>query len=321
MVIRIPNWLGDAIMATPVYYNLSLYEKIYLFGPPNLLPLFRYFPNVVLLPYHKDNLKENIKTLKLYKDHVGLLLTNSFSSAWLFFRAGLKERWGYARDLRSFLLTKAVKPPKRELHQKDYYLYLLRALNFKLSSEDLVLFLKDEVVEKTRLFLKSIDKEIFRHKLIAIAPGAAYGPAKMWPKENYRKLALYLTKSGYKILIMGGEKEFPLGEYIKDKNNEILNLCGKTDLLTVAGVFSIVEAVISNDSGLMHLAAALKVPQIAIFGSTDPELTGPLNPNAVVLKKDLPCSPCFKRTCKHGHYLCLRDISVEEVISALENFH
>lgn len=319
MVVRIPNWLGDAIMATPVYYNLSLSEKIYLFGPPPLLPLFQHFPNVALIPYHKDNLRENIKTLKPLKDHVGLLLTNSFSSAWLFFRAGLKERWGYARDLRSFLLTKAIKPPKKKLHQKDYYLYLLKALGFKLRSEDLVFFLKEEIVERARLFLKSIDKEIFRNRLIALAPGAAYGPAKIWPKENYKKLAHCLTNSGYKVLLLGSEKELALGEYIRDKNEKILNLCGKTDLVTVAGLFSTVEAVISNDSGLMHLAAALRVPQIAIFGSTDPHLTGPLNPNAVVVKKDLPCSPCFKRTCQHGHYLCLKDISVEEVIGALEN--
>ncbi|HDD44130.1 MAG: lipopolysaccharide heptosyltransferase II, partial [Promethearchaeia archaeon] len=90
-------------------------------------------------------------------------------------------------------------------------------------------------------------------------------------------------------------------------------------LTEVAGILSLAKAFISNDSGLMHLAAALKIPQIAIFGSTDPKKTGPLNPKAIVLKKDLPCSPCFKRTCKYGHYKCLRNITVNEVLKALQN--
>ncbi|MCD6549086.1 MAG: hypothetical protein J7K10_06445, partial [Thermodesulfobacterium sp.] len=108
MVIRIPNWLGDALMATPVYYNLCKKEKIYLFGPPAIINLFNNFPNTKILHYEKGNIKKNIKTLSPFKNEVGLLLTNSFSSAWLFFRAGLRQRWGYARDFRSFLLTRAV---------------------------------------------------------------------------------------------------------------------------------------------------------------------------------------------------------------------
>lgn len=318
MVVRIPNWLGDAIMATPVYYNLSLYEKIYLFGPPHLLSLFQYFPNVGIIPYHKDNFKKNINTLKPYKNHTGLLLTNSFSSAWIFFRAGLKERWGYAKDLRSFLLTKAVKPPKKNLHQRDYYLHLVKALGIKIVSEDLVLFLKKEVIKRVEDWLKQLQIGISKENTIAIAPGAAYGPAKMWPKEYYKSLAHFLTKRGYTVLILGGEKEEALGNYIKDGNPYIWNLCGKTDLLTVAGIFLHIKALISNDSGLMHMAAALKIPQIAIFGSTEPSLTGPLNPKAVVLRKKLPCSPCFKRTCKYNHYMCLKTISVEEIIETLE---
>jgi len=316
MVIRIPNWLGDALMATPVYYNLCKKEKIYLFGPPAIINLFNNFPNTKILHYEKGNIKKNIKTLSPFKNEVGLLLTNSFSSAWLFFRAGLRQRWGYARDFRSFLLTRAVKPPKKKLHQRDYYLYLIENLGFPADFRDLYLPLKEETLNKVKnVFLKSFQEKPF----IVLAPGAAYGPAKMWPKEYYKDLANLLVKLGFAVIIVGNSKEKEIGDFIKNGKKEIYNFCGNTDLIEVAGILSLTKALISNDSGLMHLAAALKIPQIAIFGSTDPEKTGPLNPKAIVLKKDLPCSPCFKRTCKYRHYKCLRSISVNEVLKALQN--
>ncbi|WP_051920617.1 lipopolysaccharide heptosyltransferase II [Thermodesulfobacterium hydrogeniphilum] len=312
MVIRIPNWLGDALMATPVYYNLSQMEKIYLFGPPQIVDLFKNFPNTKIIYYRKEETKENLNVLKPLKNEIGLLLPNSFSSAWLFFRARLKERWGYATDLRSFLLTRRVKPPKNKLHQRDYYLNLLKSLELPCDFKELILPLDEEILKKAKMLLKGVDEPF-----IVLAPGAAYGPAKMWPKEYYRALAKDLTRLGYAIVIAGGVKEKEIGDFIKDNSPQIYNLCGKTDLLTVAGIFSLAKLVISNDSGLMHLAAALKIPQIAIFGSTDPEATGPLNPNAIILKKELSCSPCFERTCKYGHYNCLKSIAVEEVISSI----
>lgn len=315
MVIRIPNWLGDALMAIPVYYNLCLREKIYLFGLPNLINLLKSFPNTEFLYYERGNTQKNLETLKSFKNEVGILLTNSFSSAWLFYRAGLRERWGYATDFRSFLLTRAIKPPKQKMHQRDYYLYLLNALNLPADFKDLFLPLEEESLEKAKNFLKDLKGKPF----IILAPGAAYGPAKMWPKEYYKELASNLVKMGFAVIIVGSLKEKDIGNFIKNENKNIYNLCGKTDLVEVAGIFSLAKAAISNDSGLMHLAAALKIPQIAIFGSTDPSLTGPLNPKAIVLKKELPCSPCFKRTCKYRHYGCLNSISPAEVLEALEN--
>lgn len=314
MVIRIPNWLGDAIMAIPVYYNLSQKEKIYLFGPQEIVNLFQNFPNTETLYYEKNNFKKNLEILKPLKNEIGLLLTNSFSSAWLFFRASLKERWGYAKDLRSPLLTKAVKPPPLKLHQRDYYLYLLKKLDLPHNYRDLLLPVNNRMLEKAKSILGNIVEKPF----IVIAPGAAYGPAKMWPKEYYKDLTQKLIKK-WNVVIVGGYKEKEIGNFIKGDFNKAYNLCGKTDLITVAGIFYFSKAVISNDSGLMHLASALKIPQIAIFGSTDPFLTGPLNPKAIVLKKYMPCSPCFKRTCKYNHYKCLKSISVNEVMEALEN--
>lgn len=322
MVVRIPNWLGDALMATPVYENLSLNlkEEIYLFGPSSLVELFKYFPKVKVLPFYKKNFQKNLEILKFYKFNKAILLTNSFSSAWLFFRAKIKERWGYATDLRRFLLTRAVKVPFQKMHQRDYYLHLIEKLGFEVKDKALKFYLGEEVFKKVEKFLKEFNLKL-EDNLVVLAPGAAYGPAKMWPKEYYRILAKKLSKEGLKVLIVGSALEKDIGEFIRGGNLKgIYNFCGLTDLLTVSGIFLFSKLIISNDSGLMHLASCLKKPQIAIFGSTDPELTGPLNFKAKVLKKEIFCSPCFKRKCPYKHYRCLKDITPEEVFSIAEEF-
>ncbi|MFN3567424.1 MAG: lipopolysaccharide heptosyltransferase II [Caldimicrobium sp.] len=317
MLIRLPNWLGDALMATPVYENLRSYEKLILFGPATFVNLFEDFPQVKILPYYKGNNKLNLANLKPYKNERALLLTNSFSSAWLFFRADFKEVMGYSTDLRGFLLTKKVNPPKEKLHQRDYYLYLIEKLGFTLKQRDLILPLKEEKILEAQKFLKNKGIEIERAPLILIAPGAAYGPAKKWPEDYYRKLSQELVKKGFNILIVGSEGEKLLGDYIKGEAKGIYNLCGETTITTLAGIFSLSNLLISNDSGLMHLGAALKIPQIAIFGSTDPLFTAPLNPRAIILKLNLDCSPCFKRECPKGHYNCLRSITPDEVLQKI----
>ncbi len=317
MVVRIPNWLGDALMATPVYSSLIALQKeeIFLFGPEPILELLKYFPEVKLLPYYRGEKEKNLRVLKKVKDHAGLLLTNSFSSAWLFFKAGLKERWGYATDLRRCFLTKAIKPPKKKLHQRDYYLYLLEKLGLKTQKKELELPVGEDVLEKAEDFLK---REGVKEKYVVFCPGAAYGPAKMWFPEYYKVLAKILVKKGYHVVILGVEREKETGELIKNNLKEVFNFCGKTSLPLACGIIYFSSCVISNDSGLMHLSACLKVPQIAIFGSTDPELTAPLNPRAVVLKSELECSPCFERKCRFGHYRCLKEITPELVLKKFE---
>ncbi|MFN4196964.1 MAG: lipopolysaccharide heptosyltransferase II, partial [Caldimicrobium sp.] len=219
--------------------------------------------------------------------------------------------------LRGFLLAKKVIPPKDKLHQRDYYLYLIEKLGFKLKQRDLILPLKEEKILEAQKFLKSKGIEVGKTPLILIAPGAAYGPAKKWPEDYYKKLCKELVKKGFSILIVGTEGERILGDYIKGEMKGIFNLCGETNITTLAGIFTLSNLLISNDSGLMHLGAALKIPQIALFGSTDPQLTAPLNPRAVILNLKLNCSPCFKRKCPKGHYNCLRGITPEEVLQKI----
>lgn len=319
MIVRLPNWLGDALMATPVYKNLSEIDTLILFGPPTFLNLFEDFPKVNLLPFYKKEKKINIENLKKFKKERALLLTNSFSSAWLFFRAGFKEIMGYSTDLRGFLLSKKVKPPTTKLHQTEKYLYLIEKLGFPIKHKELTLPLKEEKILKAAHFLLEKKIELGKKPLILLAPGAAYGPAKKWPEDYYKKLAELLTKEGFFILIVGSLAEREIGNYIMRDLKGVYNLCGETEITLLAGIFLLSNLLISNDSGLMHLGAALKIPQIAIFGSTDPTLTGPLNPKAIVLKTTIECSPCFKRTCPMGHYLCLKGISVEEVFRKIKS--
>jgi len=319
MVIRIPNWLGDAIMATPVYENvvqkLAGKEEVVLFGLKGLVELFQGFDGVKVVGFTKGNRKNAVDLLKPYKEHIGLLLPNSFSSAWIFWKAGLKERWGYARDLRGCLLTKKVKPPLKKLHQRDYYLYLVKKLNLFAGKTELSLPLEPEAIHQASLLLK--ENGVSPGEFVVFCPGAAYGPAKMWPQEYYEKLATLLLNQGLKVVVLGNKNEYLNGEKVKSGKKGVINLCGKTTLLEAAGIIYLSKAVVSNDSGLMHVAAALKKSQVAIFGSTDPELTAPLNPNAKVLKLNLSCSPCFKRKCKIGTYECLKGITPEQVFTQL----
>uniref|UniRef100_A0A832GLU9 lipopolysaccharide heptosyltransferase II n=1 Tax=Caldimicrobium thiodismutans TaxID=1653476 RepID=A0A832GLU9_9BACT len=313
MLIRIPNWLGDALMATPVYANLSHIEPLILFGPPSFLELFEDFPKTKVLPFYKENFRLNLANLSRYREEKGLLLTNSFSSAWLFFRARLRVRMGFATDLRGLLLTQKVKPPKERMHQRDKYLYLIEKLGYPIKERELKLYLKEETLNQAKAYLKEWGLTPEREPFIILAPGAAFGPAKKWPEKYYRELALKLISQGFRVLVVGGPKERKSGQLICEGLEGAYNLCGKTNLKILAGIFTLGKALISNDSGLMHLGAALKIPQIALFGSTDPTLTGPLNERAKIIKKELPCAPCFERTCPRKHYRCLLDITPDEV--------
>lgn len=305
-------------MATPVYENLRELEEIILFGPEGFIKLFEDFPNTKILPFYRNNTKRNLENLKPYKHEKGLLLTNSFSSAFLFWRAGIRERLGFATDLRGPLLTKKIKPPKEKMHQKDKYLYLISALGFPVRKRELILYLSEEKIERAKAFLKELGINLSK-PLILLSPGAAYGPAKKWPLSYFRKLSERLSKEGFSLLIVGGEREIEEGRILSEDLKGVYNLCGKTEITLLAGIFKLSALLISNDSGLMHLGAVLKIPQIAIFGSTDPEYTGPLNPKATLLKASLPCSPCFERTCRKGHYQCLKEISPERVYESVRN--
>ena len=152
---------------------------------------------------------------------------------------------------------------------------------------------------------------------VGLSPGAAYGPAKRWPPEHFAAVGRQLVNEfGARLVLLGGREEAPVAQKVKQSLGlPVLNLVGKTDLRQALAVLSLLSLLITNDSGLMHAAAALRVPLVALFGSTDPAATGPFTDQAAILRHPLPCSPCLQRTCDLG-YACLTAIKVEEALAA-----
>ncbi|MEO1576825.1 MAG: lipopolysaccharide heptosyltransferase II, partial [Pseudomonadota bacterium] len=154
--------------------------------------------------------------------------------------------------------------------------------------------------------------------VVALLPGAEYGPAKQWPTESFASLAAQLARDGWQVWVLGSQKERALGEAIcaaSSSGSGAHNLCGKTSLTDAIDLLHEARVAVSNDSGLMHVAAACGAHVVAIYGSSSPDMTPPLTPRADILREPQPCSPCFARTCRYDHYRCLREIDVARVFS------
>ncbi len=255
-----------------------------------------------------------------------ILFPNSFGAALLAFLARIPERIGYATDCRRLLLSRRAKPRIRELerHQIFYYLDLLYQtgvsptdyLHQSSIQPDIRLQATPRSLEGADTLMKDSDIDS-RRPLIAFNPGASFGPAKRWFPERYAVLADRLVQEAdAEILLLGSTSEMSIASQISQQmSRKPHNLVGLTDLPTLIGVISRCQLMVGNDSGPMHLAAALGIPQVAIFGSTDEKATGPFNPRAVVLHKHVECSPCLLRECPID-LRCFDRIQVDEVMEA-----
>ena len=253
--------------------------------------------------------KEKIKKEKF---HYGILLTNSFSSAFSFLSFGIKERIGYPMDGRSLLLTRRVPLPEnwRNIPQIDFYLKILDFLGMKIEKIKPKIYLdnkeKNDVIEKFSL----------PEKFFIIAPGASYGSSKRWDVENFGKLSSLLKN---KVVIVGSKNEKKLGDIIKKINKNVINLVGKTSLREAIIITSLSSLVICNDSGILHISSAFNIPVVAIYGPTPVEKTKPWYGKVKVIKKNVECSPCRYRKCPYDHK-CMKLIKVEEVLELAKDF-
>lgn len=251
-----------------------------------------------------------------------ILLPNSLKSALVPFFAGIPRRTGWRGEMRYGLLNDL-----RVLDKQRYPLMIERfmALAYEPGAEIAKPYPRprlqiDPASREQALgkFALALDRPV-----LALCPGAEFGEAKRWPAEYYAKVAELKIRAGWQVWIFGSKNDQPGGEEIRQRlipglREEVSNLAGATSLAEAIDLLSCATAVVSNDSGLMHVAAALSRPLVAVYGSTSPQFTPPLADRVEIVRLGLECSPCFERTCRFGHYDCLRELKPRAVLEALD---
>lgn len=337
-LIIAPQWIGDAVMSQPLIAALAdRGESITVAALPWVAPVYRAMPQVsrvIELPFAHGRLdltqrRELGRSLRHGFD-VAYVLPNSLKAALLPWFAGIPVRVGYQGEARWGILNRRLPNPKGRPPMVRFYLALARlgmawgmrttqfggSLTAQQPTPDLELPV--DRVERT-CAMHSVQP----HAYWVMAPGAEYGPAKCWPADHYATLAADLIRrTSLPVLLLGSGKEAELTQQIAQQAGEgCTPLAGKTSLDEAMALIAAARGMVSNDSGLMHVAAAFGVPQVAVFGSTSPEHTPPLNDQASViwLKEELKldCAPCFERVCPLGHTRCLTEVRPERVAQAL----
>mgnify|MGYP000017646544 CR=1 FL=1 len=334
LLIRGVNWIGDSVMTLPALKALRKgmnTSHTALLVRPWVSPVFENNPHIdEIIPYadmHKGVIGRVKLSRALRREHFcsAILLQNAFDAALLAFLAGIKKRIGYKRDGRRLLLTDAISVPREKSHQIYYYLTLLQKVGIKAEySYPYIYLLLDERLG-ARARIKGMKRPI-----LGINPGATYGSAKRWFPERFAEVATwFMADTGGSAIIFGGKSEVDIADEIY-KNiipefrtpDTLLNTAGQTSLRELISQISECDVFLTNDSGPMHIAYAVRTPLVAIFGSTDPQLTGPPpgaeGENAVVIAPDTPCSPCFERTCKTHDMQCMYAVTSDEVYYAIK---
>ena len=329
-LIIAPQWIGDAVMTEPLLRRLAARgERLTVGALPWVAPVYRAMPqvaDVIEFPFAHGGLqfKARRSIAKRIEGQFSkaYVLPNSLKSALLPLLARIPERIGYLGETRIGLLTHRLKNPKDKPPMVAFYSALSGEGDLQADRPELHM---DAVQVETTLRELGLQ----RGGYVVFAPGAEFGPAKRWPARHFSELAARLSLP---VLLLGSGKEAALCDEIAtpvnaQQSGKCLNLAGKTSLPQALALIAASHSTVSNDSGLMHVAAALGVPQVAIFGSSSPLHTPPLNEKARVLwlKADpayqppLDCAPCFARECPLGHTRCLNDIDPQQVLKALHS--
>lgn len=331
ILVKMPNWLGDLVMATPVLADLRRQwpeANITAMCQANVASVLKHDPNVTeIFSYHKPSgWIPHCHHWKLISDirkghyDMGILLTNSFSTAWWFWLGGVKNRIGFEGNARSLFLNKAVPFPKeRETqHLVITYKQLLAPLGIPLSNTAPQLYISPEEQQAANDFFKKCGVEKGKTVLYGINPGAAYGSAKCWLPDRYRAVTEKLLEDPLAYVVYFGDPAgAPLVNSIcEDLPSRVINLAGKTTIRELMALMNCCSVILTNDSGPMHMAAALNLPLVALFGSTSDIKTGPYGIGKVI-HKHVECSPCYKRVCPID-FRCMKRIEVDEVYNELQ---
>ena len=332
IVVRMPNHLGDAVMALPALRQLKrlLPEplKLMVITPIQLKQFYSALPWVDECLYlsspHRRWTAAELAALRQMRPGVGILFNHSFRDAFYLLRAGIPQRFGSDRRFKRLLLTRAFALPRRprnrpaEVHQSRRLLAMVEALGAPgwdgVLPEVSVPALPEAASPELRGYCS------FQDKLMVLAPGAAYGAAKRYPAESFRAVAANHLAQGGTVAIVGSLAERGIGEAVLHglDPKKVHDFCGETDLIAVMRLLDQAQVIVSNDSGIMHLGALLNRPGVAVFGPTDLTATGPISPRWKLVKTELDCGPCFKRVCPYNDPQCMKSITPDEVIRAVE---
>lgn len=327
ILVVAPSWVGDAVLAQPLLRRLHERRPglvLDVLAPPWTAPILKRMPEVHEVIEHALRHGE-FKVGERYRMgrklsragyHQAIILPNSLKAALVPLFAGIPLRTGFVGEMRRGILNDA-----RRLSKERFPLMVER---FALLAERPGARLERPVpfpsltvtdtarhATLTRLGLEP------RRPVAALCPGAEYGPAKRWPAAHFAELARKLGRD-FEVWLVGSPRDEAMGEEIRGASGDAcLNLCGKTSLDEAIDLLAGAALVVTNDSGLMHVAAALGRPLIALYGSSSPGFTPPLSERARVIKLDLPCSPCFKRECPLGHFKCMNDLTPDQVMATV----
>ncbi|MFS2157685.1 lipopolysaccharide heptosyltransferase II [Pseudomonas sp. Pseusp122] len=327
-----PSWVGDMVMAQTLFQCLKQRHpecEIDVLAPEWSRPILERMPEVraaLSFPLGHGALELATRrrigrSLKGQYDQA-ILLPNSLKSALVPFFAGIPKRTGWRGEFRYGLLNDV-----RTLDKARYPLMIERfmALAYERGADLPTPYprpsLRIDPLSRDAALAKfglSLDRPV-----LALCPGAEFGESKRWPAEHYAEVAEMRIREGWQVWLFGSKKDFPVGESIRERlipglREEASNLSGDTSLAEAIDLLSCADAVVSNDSGLMHVAAALNRPLVAVYGSTSPGFTPPLADQVEIVRLGLECSPCFERTCRFGHYNCMRQLEPAPVLEALQ---
>ncbi len=330
IIARMPNHLGDAIMALPALAALksAIPDECGLFvvTPASCYQLYQSLPFVdEIIPLaepHKFWSKHERRQIKQMHAGAAVLFNHSFRDALCFKLAGVPALYGEPTRNRGFLLEGKFRFEKKHRghystsHQAMRYLSISEALGGKRVPE----FMPELVVPCAADEVVGPASALFYHPmLLTLAPGAAYGAAKRWPHEYYAKVGAWWIRRGGIVALCGSNSENAICEAICRElpEKKVFNLCGKTDLFALMHLFRFSKFTVANDSGLMHLAAAVKAPGLTVFGPTDLYDTGPVTDDWIMLHDREKCAPCLRRVCPKGNPVCTRKITPAMVIRAI----
>ncbi|VVE88710.1 lipopolysaccharide heptosyltransferase II [Pandoraea bronchicola] len=327
-----PNWIGDALMAQPLFTLLKrLHPRLTIdaIAPGWVAPVLERMPEISRvvatdLAHGKLQPLERYRLASVLADEgydAAYVLPNSLKSALIPWLARIPLRIGYKGEQRYGLLNVRHANPRKDERPPmvRHYAALAFAPGAKLPETLPTPRIEADLNESARVFARfGLD---LRVPLVVFCPGAEFGPAKRWPPGHFAQLAQLVRRSFpyAQIVALGSGKDGALAQQIAADAPFVRNLCGQTSLAEACALLARANAVVSNDSGLMHVTAALRRPQIALFGSSDPRHTPPLSDQAHILWLQLECSPCFARECPLGHTRCLNELMPEHVFANVRN--